>query len=195
MKKLYSLILGFILLSSMMFGQSAVWKLDAAHSKVVFSVTHMMISEVTGNFRDVTASLTQNNPDFAGSVIDVTIKSASINTDNDRRDNHLRSADFFDVEKYPEITFLSTSFEKTGTDTYLMRGTLTMHGVSKQVDMNTKMVGQTKNGRGTTIAGFKASTVINRTDFRLTWNKALEAGGVLVSEKVEITINAELIKQ
>jgi polyisoprenoid-binding protein YceI len=155
----------------------------------------MMISEVTGNFRDVTSTITQNNADFTGSKIEVTIKSASINTDNDTRDNHLRSADFFDVAKYPEITFQSTSFEKTGTDTYLIKGTLTMHGVSKAAALNAKMIGQVKNGRGMTITAFKASTVINRTDFGLIWNKALESGGVLVSEKVEISINAEMVKQ
>jgi polyisoprenoid-binding protein YceI len=195
MKLRNSLIVGFMLLTNVMFGETSVWKYDAAHSKVVFSVTHMMISEVTGNFRDVTSTITQNNADFTGSKIEVTIKSASINTDNDTRDNHLRSADFFDVAKYPEITFQSTSFEKTGTDTYLIKGTLTMHGVSKAAALNAKMIGQVKNGRGMTITAFKASTVINRTDFGLIWNKALESGGVLVSEKVEISINAEMVKQ
>jgi polyisoprenoid-binding protein YceI len=195
MKNVIILLSGLMLCASVVFSEPTVWKNDAAHSKVVFTVTHMMISEVSGNFRDVSATLTQPNQDLTGSKVDVTIKAASINTDNEMRDNHLRSADFFDVTKYPEITFQSASFEKTGSDTYLIKGTLTMHGISKPVDLTAKFLGQMKNSRGMTITGFKATTVINRTDFGLVWNKTLEAGGVLVSEKVEITINAEMVKQ
>lgn len=177
------------------FAADSTWRIDPAHSRVGFTVTHMMISEVGGTFKDFSGSLTQKGDDFDGSSVEVTIKAASINTDNDARDNHLRSADFFDAAKYPEITFKSTSFVKTGKDTYTLSGNLTMHGVTKPVVMDAKLTGTAKNMKGEPLVGFKAATSVNRYDYDLKWNRAIEAGGVVVSRDVDITLNVQLAKQ
>jgi polyisoprenoid-binding protein YceI len=172
-----------------------IWKIDPVHSNVEFTVTHMMISEVTGHFKDYTVTLTQGKEDFSGSMLTATIKAASISTDNDMRDNHLRSADFFDAEKYPELTFKSTSFEKTGENEYRITGDLTMHGTTQSVVLDTKYNGQVKDPKGIVYAGFKATGRVNRYDFGLKWNKLLEAGGLMVSENVDITLNIKMVKQ
>jgi polyisoprenoid-binding protein YceI len=177
------------------FAQQTTWKMDPVHSNVEFTVTHMVISEVTGHFKDFSATLTQGKEDFSGSILSATIKTASISTDNDMRDNHLRSADFFDVEKFPEMTFKSTSFEKLGESDYRITGDLTMHGVTKSVVLNTKYNGQIKDPKGTVYVGFKAAGKVNRTEFGVKWNKALEAGGIMVSDNVDITLNVKMVKQ
>jgi polyisoprenoid-binding protein YceI len=175
--------------------QGVTWKIDPVHSNVEFTVTHMMISEVTGHFKDFTASMLQGKDDFSGSTIDVTIKSASISTDNDTRDNHLRSADFFDVTKYPDLTFKSTSFEKTGENEYRITGDLTMRGITKSITLDTKYLGRITDSKGMVYAGFKATGMVNRYDYGLKWNRSIEAGGILVSENVAITLNIKMVKQ
>jgi polyisoprenoid-binding protein YceI len=175
--------------------QQSTWKIDPVHSNVEFTVTHMVISEVTGHFKDYSVTLTQGKDDFSGSTLTAVIKTASISTDNDMRDNHLRSSDFFDVEKFPEMTFKSTSFEKLGDSDYRITGDLTMHGVTKSVVLDTKYNGQIKDSKGTSYAGFKATGKVNRYDFGLKWNKALEAGGIMVSENVDITLNVKMVQQ
>ncbi len=172
-----------------------VWKVDTAHSKVIFSVSHMVISEVTGRFNDFDATIVQTKDDLSDSKLTATIKTKSINTDNEGRDKHLRSADFFDVEKHPEITFTSKSFEKTGKDTYKITGDLTMHGITKSAVLSTKYNGQMSDPWGNTKIGFKAESKVNRKDFNIIWNKTLEAGGLLVGDEVEITINIEMAKE
>ncbi len=168
------------------------WKLDNAHSAVKFSVTHMLIAEVPGNFREFDVTFTQKGAaDFAGSSLSATIKTASINTDNEGRDKHLRSDDFFNADKFPAITFTSTSFEKTGTDTYVIKGDLTIRDVTKPVVLNARYTGTVKDPRGNTKIGFKATTAINRFDFGVKWNKAVEAGGLVVGETVDITLLME----
>ncbi|MBK7256824.1 MAG: polyisoprenoid-binding protein [Ignavibacteriae bacterium] len=168
------------------------WKLDNAHSAVKFSVTHMVIAEVPGNFREFDVTFTQKGTaDFAGSSLSATIKTASINTDNEGRDKHLRSDDFFNADKFPAITFTSTSFEKTGTDTYVIKGDLTIRDVTKPVVLNARYTGTVKDPRGNTKIGFKATTAINRFDFGVKWNKAVEAGGLVVGETVDITLLME----
>jgi len=177
MNRLLSAALGLTLVAS---GASAetTWKLDNAHSAVKFSVTHMVIAEVPGNFREFDVTFTQKgSTDFAGSSLAATIKTASINTDNEGRDKHLRSDDFFNAEKFPAITFKSTSFEKTGTDTYIIKGELTIRDVTKPVVLTGRYTGTVKDPWGNTKIGFKATTAINRFDYGLKWNKALEAGG------------------
>jgi polyisoprenoid-binding protein YceI len=168
------------------------WKLDNAHSAVKFSVTHMVIAEVPGNFREFDVTFTQKGTaDFAGSSLTATIKTASINTDNEGRDKHLRSDDFFNADKYPAITFKSTSFEKTGTDTYVIKGDLTIRDVTKPVVLNARYTGTVKDPWGNIKIGFKATTAINRFDFGVKWNKAVEAGGLVVGETVDITLLME----
>ncbi len=173
--------------------QGLTWKIDPVHSNVQFSVTHMVISEVTGHFKDFNATLVQGKEDFTGSNLDVNIKAASISTDNDNRDNHLRSADFFDAAKYPDITFKSTSFEKAAENDYRITGDLTIHGVTKSVTLDAKYLGQIKDDKGTSYAGFKATGKVDRYDYDLKWNRTLEAGGLLVSKNVDILLNVKLV--
>ena len=185
----------FVMVTSLTASSQINWKIDAAHSNVLFTVSHMVISEVTGSFREFDATLTQTGNDLTGSKLTAKIMVNSINTDNEGRDKHLRSADFFETEKYPEITFLSKSFEKVGDNKYKITGDLTMHGITKTVVLDVKYNGQMTDPWGNTKAGFKAVTNINRKDFGLTWNKTLDAGGLLVGEDISININAEMVKE
>lgn len=175
------------------------WKVDASHSKLGFSVTHMMVSETEGKFKVYEGKVSsKTNDDFTDAAIEFTADAASINTEDEKRDGHLKSADFFDVEKYPKITFKSTSMKKNpkkGKTAYDLVGDLTMHGVTKKVTLTaigaSKVV---KDPYGNTKYGFKVTGTINRKDFGLGWNAALEAGGVAVSEEVKLDMNIELNK-
>ena len=191
MKRLFLAAVTVLAAATAAFAQTT-WKLDNAHSAVKFSVTHMVIAEVPGSFRDFDVTFTQKgSADFAGSTLNATIKTASINTDNEGRDKHLRSDDFFSAEKFPTITFKSTSFEKTGTDTYAIKGDLTIRDVTKPVVLTARYTGTVKDPWGNTKIGFKATTAINRFDFGLKWNKAVETGGLVVGETVDITLLME----
>jgi polyisoprenoid-binding protein YceI len=195
MKTTQMLGVGLALAASTGFTQTTTWTADKAHSRVMFTVTHMVVSEVTGRFTDFDVILRQPKDDFSDAKVTASIKTASINTDNQTRDNHLRSDDFFNAEKYPEIKFVSTAWEKTGPDTYRIKGDLTMRDVTKPVVLNAKFNGSITDGRGDTKAGFKASTVINRMDYGVKWSRAIEAGGLVVSENVDILLLLELQKQ
>ncbi len=170
------------------------WSLDKSHSEINFTVVHMTISEITGNFGDFSVQFESLKEDFSDAKVDVAIKAKSINTKNERRDGHLRSEDFFNAEKDSIIIFKSTSFVKTGKETYSITGDLTMRGVTKQVILDTKFKGSIKNPRGQMVVAFKAATTINRKEWGLNWNRALEAGGWLVSDNVDITIIVELVQ-
>lgn len=176
------------------FAQGVVWKSDYAHSRVGFFVTYMVIGEVEGRFADFTATLTQGNEDFSGSTVEATIKTASINTNNEARDKHLRSDDFFNAEKYPAITFKSTSFVKTGDKTYVIKGDLMMRDVTKPVELAATMTGMIKDGSGKTRVAFKASTTINRTEYGVKWTKALESGELVVSDDVRVDLAFQFMK-
>jgi len=195
MRKLIGVVSAILAAVPLVFSQGSTWVADKAHSQVKFSVSHMVVAEVTGRFTDFDLTLKQGNEDFTGSTITATIKTASVNTDNDKRDTHLRSDDFFNAAKYPEIKFVSKSFEKTGKDTYKITGDLTIRDVTKTVELDTKYNGSIKDPWGNTKAGFKATTTINRTEYGAKWNKVLEAGGFLVGENVEITLLVELQEQ
>jgi polyisoprenoid-binding protein YceI len=169
------------------------WKLDKAHSSVTFTVRHMVISEVTGNFKDFTIALKSEKDDFSDAEVQSTIKVASLSTDNTMRDNHLKSDDFFNAEKFPEINFKSTSFEKLDGNKYKITGDLTIRDVTKNVTFDATLNGTLKTDRGT-LAAWKATTTINRFDFNLKWNKSLETGGLIVGQDVTITLNLELNK-
>jgi polyisoprenoid-binding protein YceI len=170
------------------------WEIDAAHSLVEFSVKHMMVSTVKGRFGQYSGVLDLDEPNPHDSKVDVTIQTGSIDTHDPNRDAHLRSADFFDAEKYPTITFKSTTVEKLSDEEYRVTGDLTMHGVTREVPLQVTLEGQTKDMQGKRRAGFSIRTAVNRKDFGLNWNVALEAGGVLVGEKVNINIEAEVIE-
>ena len=195
MRKLIGVVSAILAAVPLVFSQGSTWVADKAHSQVKFSVSHMVVAEVTGRFTDFDLTLKQGNEDFTGSTITATIKTASVNTDNDKRDTHLRSDDFFNAAKYPEIKFVSKSFEKTGKDTYKITGDLTIRDVTKTVELDTKYNGSIKDPWGNPKAGFKATTTINRTEYGAKWNKVLEAGGFLVGENVEITLLVELQEQ
>ncbi|MEQ9426259.1 MAG: YceI family protein [Cyclobacteriaceae bacterium] len=169
------------------------WNIDGAHSVIGFNIDHMVVSEVEGRFNDFTGSLVASKDDLTDAKVNFTAQTASINTDNERRDDHLRSEDFFEAEKFPEITFTSSKFEKVSDGKYKMTGDLTMHGVTKTVSLDVKFSGTVDTGRGTK-AGFKVSGVLNREDFGLMYNSVLEAGGVAIGKEVRLDIKLEMNK-
>jgi polyisoprenoid-binding protein YceI len=171
------------------------YKMDPAHSSAHFVVRHMMVTNVRGGFRSVNGTVVFDPEDPAGSSIEAVIDAASISTMDDQRDAHLRSADFLDVEKYPTITFQSTKVERTGDDEWKATGELTIHGVTRPVVL--KIEGPTAEGKdpwGNIRIGASAATKIKRSDFGLTWNAALETGGILVGDDLKIELDVSLIK-
>lgn len=172
----------------------AKWVLDASHSLVEFSVKHMMIATVKGRFSGVEGVIEADPADLTKAAFDVTVASATIDTRDEQRDGHLRSADFFDVEQYPHLTFKSRQVEQSG-DEYQLIGDLTMHGVTREVTFALTYEGQGKDPWGNERIGFAAEAKVNRKDFGLTWNAALETGGVLVGEQVKIAVHIEAVKQ
>lgn len=168
------------------------WVIDVAHTNINFSVSHMVISEVTGTFKEFEGTVVTSKDDFSDAVIDVQIKAKSINTENNDRDNHLRSGDFFDAEKHPVLTFKSNGVQSNGNNKLIITGELTLRGITKTVVLDTKFKGQAVNPWGQIVAAFKATTIINRKEWGLVWNAALEAGGFLVGEEIELNLNIEL---
>jgi polyisoprenoid-binding protein YceI len=173
----------------------AIWNIDIAHSAIHFSVRHMVVSKTRGRFSRFSGQLEfdPDNPEAA--KVDVTIEPASIDTADAQRDGHLRSADFFDVEKFPVASFKSTAVEDLGGDKYRISGDLTIRGITKPVAFDATYEGSGKDPWGGERAGFSAGTTIDRRQFGLEWNKALETGGVLVGEKVELSLEVEAVKQ
>ncbi len=171
------------------------WQIDSSHTSVEFTVRHMMISNVKGQFQKTTGTITANGNDAASAKIDVSIDASSVDTRVERRDAHLKSPDFLDVAKYPTITFKSTKVEAEGPNKWKVTGDLTLHGVTKQVALEVEGSGAPVQVMGNTRVGASATTKIKRGDFGLTWNKALEAGGVLVGEEVAISIDVEAVKK
>lgn len=196
MKKLITPLAALLMMSAA--NAQVNWKVDNSHSKLGFSVTHMMVSETEGKFKVYEGSVaSKTDMDFTDATVNFSADAASINTEDEKRDGHLKSPDFFDAEKYPKITFKSTSMKLNGkgATSYTLEGELTMHGVTKKVKLTaigaSKVV---KDPYGNFKNGFKVTGTINRKDFGLTWNAALEAGGVAVSDEVKIDINIELTK-
>ncbi|MEW5798385.1 MAG: YceI family protein [Bacteroidota bacterium] len=173
----------------------STWKIDTAHTNINFTVAHMIIAEVSGNFKEFEGTVTASKEDFSDAAIDVTIKSASINTEHPDRDAHLRSADFFDAENHPVVTFKSTKSVAKGNDRLEITGDLTIRGITKQVVLDAKFKGKAVSPYGQMIAAFKATTTINRKEWGLQWNAALETGGFLVGEEVDLLLNVEVVKQ
>jgi polyisoprenoid-binding protein YceI len=171
------------------------WLIDASHTRANFSVRHMMISNVHGHFDKVEGAVDFNEQNPTRSTVDVKIAAASVDTRDEKRDGHLRSPDFFDAEKYPYLTFKSTKAEKTGENTGRVYGNLTIRDVTKPVVLEVEYNGQAKSPWGTVSAGFSATTKINRKDWNLNWNVALETGGVLVSDAISINLEVEIVKQ
>ena len=170
------------------------WQIDPSHSTAQFSVRHMMVSNVRGEFGKLSGQVQLDDADLTKSSVEATIDATSINTREPMRDAHLKSPDFFDVAKYPTLTFKSTQVKKAGNK-LAVTGELTMHGVTRPVTLDVQLTQEVKSPFGDTRRGASATGKINRKDFGLNWNKAIEAGGVLVGEEVTLTIDVELVKQ
>jgi polyisoprenoid-binding protein YceI len=169
------------------------WTIDPGHSEASFAVKHLMISTVKGNFRNVSGTVVVDESDPAASRVEAVIDAASIDTRQEQRDTHLRSADFFDVEKYPSLTFRSTKVESLGNGQFRVQGDLTIRDVTKPVVLEVEETGRGKDPWGGDRVGYSATTKFDRTDFGLTWNQALEAGGIMVGNEVKVTLDVQAV--
>jgi polyisoprenoid-binding protein YceI len=196
MKNIIASISTIIALAFPIFACATTWTIDPDHSNVGFKVRHLMVSNVKGSLEKFSGTVEIDDKDITKSKVDVSIDTNSINTNVKKRDEHLRSADFFDVAKYPAMTFVSKKITTAGNDKLKVTGDLTLHGVTKQVVLDVE--GPTKESKdpwGNIRKGATATTKINRKDFGLAWNKALETGGVAVGEEITITLEIEMIKK
>lgn len=166
------------------------WNLDISHSTLGFTVRHLMVTKVHGRFAKGSASF-----DDAANTARAEIEAASIDTRDEKRDAHLKSADFFDVEKFPSITFVGAELTDRDGDAFTLHGELTIHGVSQKVSLKVERVGEARDPWGNERVSFEAKTHISRKDFGMVWNVGLEAGGVLVSDRVDINLDLQFIKQ
>lgn len=171
------------------------WVADPTHSEILFRVKHLMITNVKGEFRKFDVNVLSEGNDFSNAEIDVKIDAASVFTNNDDRDSHLKSVDFFDIENHNHLTFTGTRLKKVDDDEYKLTGLLNIKGVSKEVTLDVDFGGINKDPWGNEKAGFSLSGKFNRKDWGLNWNAALETGGVLVSDEVKLTAEVQLIKQ
>ena len=192
MKRLLVLLFTLTLVGSA--GKADVWKADKVHSSVQFSVSHLVISEVVGKFKDFDATLTNEKSDFTDGAISATVSTNSISTDNDQRDTHLKSDAFFNAEKFPTMSFKSTAITKVDDQHYSITGLLTIRDVTKSVTFDAVYKGTIVDAYKKTRSAWSAVTTINRFDYNLNWNALLEAGGAVVGKDVKITLTLELVK-
>lgn len=171
----------------------STWKIDATHSELLFRIRHL-VSTVTGTFTDWDGTIIGDPEDWKGGSVTVNIRTASISTNNDRRDTHLRSADFFDAENYPQLTFKSTSVTVSG-QSIILKGELTMRGVTKPIVLSGTFTAVSPSGDGKDRVGFEVSTTINRLDYGVSWNRAAEGGGALLGDEVTIQVTVEAVRQ
>ena len=183
------------LIATMTINAQTNWGFDKDHTNIRFTVSHLVISEVDGNFSSFDGEVTTKGDDFSNADISFSIDVNSISTDNDSRDKHLKSEDFFNVAAFPKIEFTSTSMKKTGESTYKLSGDLKMHGVTLPVTLEVKHNGTVKDPWGNTKAGFKLSGEVDRTKWGLVYNSTLETGGLMIGEDVEIVCNVELVQK
>jgi polyisoprenoid-binding protein YceI len=193
MKKIITLV-SAMAISVVTFAQTT-WKVDPSHSSVSFSVSHLVISEVDGTFKTFNGSLTTDSNDFSNANFSFEIDVNSINTQNKKRDEHLKSEDFFHTKKHPKMTFKSTSFQKIKGNKYILKGNITMRGVTKSITLNVKYGGTAKDGYGNTKAGFIITGSLNRIDFGVAWNSKTKNGGLTIGEKINLVVKLEFIKQ
>jgi len=171
------------------------WVLDPMHSEVQFKVKHLVISTVTGSFKTFEGELETENDDFADAKINFSLDVNSLDTNQEQRDGHLKSAEFFDAENFPKISFQSTSFKKTGSGDFELKGDLTIKGITKPVTLSVEHGGSAADFYGNTKAGFEITGKINRKEFGLTWDGVTEAGSVVVGEDIKLIINVQFAKQ
>lgn len=195
MKHLLATVSTIVALSLPAMAFATTWSIDPEHSNIGFKVRHLMVSNVKGQFDKHNGVVNIDDKDITKSKVEVSIDTASINTNVQKRDDHLRSADFFDVATYPAMTFVSKKVVKAGKDKLKVTGDLTLHGITKEVFLNVEgPTTEVKDPWGVIRRGAVASTKINRKDFGLVWNKALETGGVVVGDEITITLEVEMIK-
>jgi len=190
---LITLVVALVALTTQSASAADSYAIDITHSSIEFSVKHMMISNVKGTFDTFTGSIMLDPKNIENSSVDISIDVSSVDTRDEKRDNHLRSADFFDSENHPAITFKSDKVTKKG-DGYVASGTLVLHGVSKKVDIPFVLNGPIQNPWGQTVIGIELEYKMNRKDYGLEWNKAMDNGGVVVGDEVKIEINLEATK-
>lgn len=192
-----TIIISALILAATVFAnaQTSQWGYDDTHAKVGFSISHFGISETEGKFTKFSGSVLSDKPDFSDAKIDITIDVNSINTEAPQRDAHLKSADFFDVAKFPSIVFKSKKLTAAGKNKYKLTGDITIHGVTKEIILDVIYKGTVVDPYKNTKAGFKLSGTLNRNDFGLSWNGKLASGEILVGNEVELMINIELIKK
>ncbi len=171
------------------------WAIDPTHSNLGFKIKHLMISNVSGSFKDFKAEVQTDGSDFSTAQINLSAAMESISTNNEQRDDHLRNADFFEVEKYPELLFNSTKIEKTDSNTFVLHGELALKGITKPVKLQVEFNGIVKDPWGTERAGFVITGKINRSEWGINFNGVLETGGVVLSDEVRINSEIELVKQ
>ena len=174
---------------------TAVYQIDPAHSTIGFAVRHLMINNVLGRFNEFAGKLNYHAADITRSSVEFTAKTASVDTGVARRDNHLRTPDFFDVQQYPEMTFKSSKVERKGKDAYVVHGTFTLHGVSKEIAIPFKLFGPIKDPQGKQRLGIEAGLTINRQDYGIKYNSVVDGVGLAVGNEVQITLLLEAIKQ
>jgi polyisoprenoid-binding protein YceI len=192
--KIAGTALAFAALAALPAQAADIYTTDAAHSDVSFQVRHL-VSQVRGRFNDFSGTINMDPANLAKSSVEFRVKAASIDTQLADRDKHLRSPDFFDVEKHPEIVFKSSKITATGKDQYDVAGTLTIRGVSKPVTLPVSFLGSAKDPWGNEKAGFSTQTTVNRKDYGMIWNAALDNGGVVLGDDVKVTIDLEVLKQ
>jgi polyisoprenoid-binding protein YceI len=191
MKKTLALLAAAFLMQTAVFAQST-WKVDKAHAQVKFTITHLAVSDVDGTFKDFDATVTAAKPDFSDAKVSFTANTASVNTENERRDGHLKSPDFFEVDKFPTLTFVSTGITAAGTNKYKLAGNLTLHGVTKPVVFDLLYRGTITNPMSKApTAGFKVTGTIKRADFGF----GSKYGSPMLSDEVELNANGEFAKQ
>jgi len=194
MKRYSAIILVFFVIP--IFAYGSTWQIDPDHSSFQFKVRHLMVSNVKGDFTKVRGMVTIDEQNIANLKVEITIDAASANTGHAKRDEHLRSADFFDVTKYPTITFVSKKIERTGANTLKVRGDLIIRGVTKEITIDVEgPTAEVKDPGGNFRRGATATAKINRQDFGIMWNRVLDTGGVVVGDEVNIYVEVELIKK
>lgn len=194
MKTLKLVTILLLLTVSLTFAQTT-WEVDKSHSKVGFSVTHLVITDVDGDFKEFDATITSTSDDFENTSIDFSANIASIDTDNEKRDGHLKSDDFFNAEQFPKMTFKSKSMTKVEGKNYKLVGDLTIRDITKEVELDVIYNGTVKDPWGNTKAGFSLEGEVNRFDYNLKWDAALETGGLVVGKEVTIIAKLQLIKK
>jgi polyisoprenoid-binding protein YceI len=196
MKRTIATIICLLSLGLPAIASASTWSIDPDHSNIGFKVRHLMVSNVRGNFNTFTGTVELDDKDITRSKVNVSIDTASVNTNVQKRDEHLRSADFFDVAKYPTMTFVSKKIAKVDDNRFKVTGDLTLHGVTREVVLDMDGLSpESKDPWGNLRRGTTATTTINRKDYGLTWNAVLETGGVAVGDEVAITLEIEMIKK